>query len=383
MSQRFCAVSARTARSVVAVSAQPAPPRVRSGSRPVRGAALACAAALLAGGLAACGEDAEGRTRAAASPSPSAASPTAAPSSTPATPKPAGLKVNPLTGTGPVPITNVVAVKIDNSPLARPFHRGLDEASIMYQELMEGGATRFLAVYAPATGNQVGPVRSIREGDIELLQQFGKIALGGSGANTGVLATLADAERKGIVLDVSYDTIRTPYIKAEKRKDAYNFFTSPQKLDQTKPSGTKVKDIGLRFAPLPTGAGFPAPGAAVSFSPLSRVSFSYDAASGRYAVLQDGDRMKGYNPTNVVVQHTQIRGTAYTDVLGNATPYTDTVGKGAVAVFRDGRRLSGTWRRIAPHVGTRFLDDKGRDLPLKPGPTLVLLVPAGQKITVG
>ena len=110
---------------------------------------------------------------------------------------------------------------------------------------------------------------------------------------------------------------------------------------------------------------------------------TYDAPSGRYAVFQDGDQMRDYAPTNVVVQHANIRTTAFRDVLGNATPYTDTVGTGAVAVLRDGRRLSGTWRRIAPHAGTRFLDDKGRDLPLKPGPTLVLLVPAGQKLTVG
>ena len=359
-----------------------AQPRLLPAAQPLRAAALVVVAALLAGGLAACSGDAKGETRA-ADPSPTAApSPSTAPTVAPK-PTAAALKVNPLTGTGPVPITNVVAVKIDNSPLARPFHRGLDEATLMYQELMEGGATRFLAVYAPATGNQVGPVRSIREGDIELLQQFGKVALGGSGANTGVLATLAQAEKNGIILDVSYDTIRTPYIKAEKRKDAFNFFTSPQKLDQTKPSGTKVKDIGLRFGPLPAGAGFPAPKAAVSFSPLSRVVVTYDAASGRYAVFQDGDRMKGYAPTNVVVQHTKIRGTAYTDVLGNATPYTDTVGTGPVAVLRDGRRLSGSWRRIAPHTGTRFLDDKGRDLPLKPGPTLVLLVPSGQKLSIG
>jgi hypothetical protein len=250
---------------------------------------------------------------------------------------------------------------------------------------MEGGATRFLASTAPAAshgGRAAGPQHA-RGRTSSCCQQFGKVALGASGANGGVLATLAQAEKQGIVLDVSYDTIPAPYIRAEKRRDAFNFFTSPQKLDQTKPSGTKVRDIGLRFGPLPAGAGFPAASAAVSFSKLSRVAVTYEAASGRYAVFQDGDRMKGYAPTNVVVQHTQIRETAYTDVLGNATPYTDTVGTGAVAVLRDGRRLSGTWRRIAPHVGTRFLDDKGRDLPLKPGPTLVLLVPAGQKITVG
>jgi hypothetical protein len=348
-----------------------------------RSTALLGAAALLAGGLAACGGDAEGRTRAGSSPT-GAASPTSAPSVAAAAPTTAAAsKVSPFTGTAPMPVSNVVAVKIDNSPLARPYFRGLGEASLMYQELMEGGATRFLAVYAPATGNQVGPIRSVREGDIELLQQFGKVALGASGGNTGVLATVALAEKHGIILDVSFDTVPGPYVKGERRKDAINFFSSPEKIDKAKPSGTKPRDIGLRFAPLPAGAGFPAPKASVRFSKLSQVTVEYDKASGRYAVFQEGDRMKGYAPTNVVVQHVQIRSSKYVDVLGNPTPYTSTVGKGAVAVFRDGRRLSGSWRRITPHTGTRFLDDKGRDLPLKPGPTLVLLVPAGQKITVG
>lgn len=350
---------------------------VSTRSRTRSAAALLSCAALLT----ACG-GASAEPAAEQAPSPTAvAGPSTAPS--PAATRPAAAKVNPLTGLSPMPAGNVVAVKIDNSPLARPYFRGLGDASLMYQELMEGGATRFLAVYAVATGNEVGPIRSVREGDIELLQQFGKVALGASGGNTGVLATVARAEKRGLVLDVSYDTVPGPYRKAEKRRDAYNFFSSPQKIDRTKPSGTKARDIGLRFAPLPAGAGFPAPRASVRFSPLSRVDVQYDAASGRYAVLQDGDRMQGYAPTNVVVQHVQIRSSKYVDVVGNPTPYTSTVGQGAVAVLRDGRRLSGTWRRITPHTGTRFLDDKGRDLPLKPGPTLLLLVPAGQKLVVG
>lgn len=347
-------------------------PRTRSAA-----ALLSCVAL-----LAACG-GASAEPHAARTPSPSTPPSDAAvaPSTPPAKPSPAA--VNPLTGTGPMPTGNVVAMKIDNSPLARPYFRGLDEAALMFQEMMEGGATRFLAIYAPATGNEVGPIRSVREGDIELLQQFGKIALGASGGNTGVLATVAQAEKNGIMLDVSYDTVPGPYRKAERRRDAINFFTSPEKIDKAKPSGTKVKDIGLHFAPLPAGAGFPAPKASVRFSQISQVTVQYDAASGRYAVFQDGDRMKGYTPTNVVVQHVQIRSSKYVDVVGNRTPYTNTIGTGAVAVLRDGRRLSGTWRRMAPHTGTRYLDDKGRDLPLKPGATLVLLVPAGQPLEVG
>lgn len=314
-----------------------------------------------------------------------AASPTGAPSPSGA-PSPAAVAQpvrDPFTGRTPAPRGPVVAVKIDNSPLARPYTRGLGEASLVYQELMEGGSTRFLAVFAPATGNEVGPIRSVREGDVELLQQFGTIALGASGGNTGVLATVAKAAKEGKLLDASFDVLPGPYRQGARRRDAINFFTSPQKIDQARPSGSPPKDIGLHFAPLPADAGFPAASASIAFSPIASVKVGYDQASGRYEVFQDGDRMRDFHPTNVLAQHVQIELSRYVDVLGNATPYTQTVGSGPVALLRDGRRVSGTWRRLAPQTGTRFLDDKDRDLPLKPGPTLVLLVPKGTPLQVG
>lgn len=363
----------------------PCPRPVRSLTR----ARLPVAGMLLATALAA---GCSGDPAPAAAPAPSTAPPRAGSSApvaladplvpSPSAPSP-GPARDPLTGRAPVPSGSVVAVKIDNSPLARPFTRGLGDASLVYQELMEGGATRFMAVYAPATGKEVGPIRSVREGDVELVQQFGTIPLGASGGNAGVLATVAQAAREGKLLDASFDVLPGPYRKGERRRDAFNFFTSPEKLAQASPSGSAPKDIGLRFGPLPATAGFPAAGAAISFSETSRVRVAYDAAGGRYAVFQDGDRMRDFAPANVVVQHVQIRPSKYVDVLGNATPCTGTVGEGPVAILRDGRRVSGTWRRLAPRTGTRYLDDRGRDLPLRPGVTLVLLVPAGMPLQVG
>lgn len=336
--------------------------------------------------LAGCGSDAGP----AAAPPPSVAAspvqPSAAPSPSAVTPSRPPVKrapADPLTGRTRVPSGSVVAVKIDNSPLARPYHRGLGEASVVYQELVEGGASRFLAVYAPATATEVGPVRSVRESDLELLQQYGRVVLGSSGGNAGVLATLAQAARAGRVLDGSYDVLPGPYRRAERRADAYNFFTSPQRLDRARPGGQPVRDVGLRFGPLPPTAGTAAPRAGVSFSPRSRVRVVYDAGSGAYSVFQDGSRMPGYAPANVVVQHVRIQQSRYVDVSGNRTPYTTTLGSGPATVLRDGRRLSGTWRRGAAATGTRFLDAKGRDLPLRPGATLVLLVPADRPLVVG
>ncbi|MGI8537497.1 MAG: DUF3048 domain-containing protein [Mycobacteriales bacterium] len=336
------------------------------------------AVAVLAVGvlLAGCGSQATP----AAEPPPSPSAPLPPPPPPP--PPPAPAPTDPLTGGAAVPPGPVIALKIDNSPLARPFHRGLGEADLIYQEVMEGGATRFLAIYAPATPTEVGPIRSVREGDIELVRQFGRIALGSSGGNTGVLATVAKAASDGVLLDATFDVTPSAYRKAERRRDAINFFTSPQKVDQVRPGGSPVKDIGLRFGPLAPGA-TPAGRASVRFSDISQVSAVYNAASGRYAVLQNGDQMKDFAPANVVVQTVQVRNSLYVDVLGNRTPYTSTVGKGPVTILRDGQQVSGTWDRPTFEAGTRLLDAAGADLPLEVGPTMFLLVPAGRMLNVG
>ena len=137
-----------------------------------------------------------------------------------------------------MPTGAVIAVKIDNSPLARRYHRGLDEAALVHQELAEGGASRFLAVYSSPTPTEVGPVRSLRAGDIELAQQFGRIAIGASGANTGVLSLFREAEQDGLLLDANFEHVPEPYRKAERRADAINFFTSSPAAAPTPSSRT-------------------------------------------------------------------------------------------------------------------------------------------------
>src|SRR5687768_10647918 len=65
-----------------------------------------------------------------------------------------------------------LAVKIDNAPPARP-QAGLDAADIVYEELGEGGLTRFLTIFHCNDSGEVGPVRSARNVDPDILQEFG------------------------------------------------------------------------------------------------------------------------------------------------------------------------------------------------------------------
>ena len=56
----------------------------------------------------------------------------------------------------------VMAVMVDNLVEARPS-AGLNAASIVWESLVEGGVTRFLAVYSMANNVTIGPVRSARD----------------------------------------------------------------------------------------------------------------------------------------------------------------------------------------------------------------------------
>ena len=340
-------------------------------------------AVVLAGALAACGGAAPVAAPAPSPPASPAASSAPSPEPSPtASPGPPALTADPFTGRPEVPAGPVVVIKIDNSPLARRYHRGLDEASLVYQELAEGGSSRFFAVYAPATATEVGPVRSLREADIELLRQFGKVIIGASGGNDALLAQFAAAEAAGQLLEVNEEVIEAPFRRAERRSDAYNFYTSPAKIDATKPGAESARDIGLRFGPLPPG-GVSAERTRIRMAIRTEVALRHEAATGTYAVLQDGVRMNDFAPTNVIVQGVVVRGGGSSDVNGMVSPYTESVGNGPATLLRDGVRLAGGWTRPTAQDGTRFVDASGRDLALKPGPTLVLMAPVERSLGPG
>lgn len=308
--------------------------------------------------------------------------PVAAPSEAPA-PPPAPAPVDPLTGTEPAPAAPLVAIKVDNAPLARPFHRGLEAASVVYHELVEGGATRFLALYSQPPTVEVGPIRSFRESDIHLLVQHGRAAVGYSGANDGVLASIRAADAAGQLLDIGYDVRPELYRIGERRSDAKNFYAVPLKMAQTAAGATPAKDVGWTFDPAPRPDAAPGTAAQVVFSDRTTVEVRYDAASARYAIVERGTAILGATPANVLVMQVPVVGSQYRDVTGAVTPFTGTLGTGVVDVLRDGVRVTGRWERPTLESGTRLLDPAGAPIALKPGPTWVLLQPAGLPASIG
>ncbi|MEU8472042.1 DUF3048 domain-containing protein [Streptomyces sp. NPDC029006] len=279
----------------------------------------------------------------------------------------------PTTPTTPAVAGSPLAVKIDNVPAARP-QTGLEAADLVYVEQVEGGLSRLMAVYATRLPRTVGPVRSARESDLELLRQFRMPVLAFSGAQHRLLPLIARAPLRAEPPDEAPGAYR----RDTGRAAPHNLCLRPAALLPSAPGGTALT-TGFRYGPAPSG-GTPAPSRTVRY-PAARFTFTWSAGRGGWLVAMDDTPTGtagrgGPAPATVVVQHVRIRTSRYHDALGNHTPYTETVGSGRAEVLRDGRSFDARWSRPSAAAGTAFTAADGSPLDFATGQVWVVFVPA-------
>lgn len=317
-------------------------------------------------------------------PKPVAASPTTsapAPSTSAVTPAPTPADTrarSPLTGLPVGAAKPVLAVKIGNTDRERP-PIGVEDADVVYVEMVEGGLTRLAAIFSSHLPAQVGPVRSARETDVELLKQYGGIALAFSGAQRRVVPLL---RASGLQL-VSFDAGTSGYRRDPSRGHApYNVVGDPSRLIARAPKAAAAKDIGFVFGPASPG-GEPAKAVTARY-PLARVGASWDgrrwvlSMDGRASVSAGGTRLSA---STIVVQYVTEQTLSRHDAAGTPVPYARTVGSGSGLVLRDGRVWTASWSRPSATAPTRWTSG-GKPVTFAPGQVWILLVPKGRQATV-
>jgi hypothetical protein len=277
---------------------------------------------------------------------------------------------SPFTGEPVTSLNRVLAVKIDNIVNARP-QTGLTRADIVYVLPVEGGLSRFLAVFSSDYPRVIGPVRSAREADLELLRQFGRPAFAYSGATATLLPYI---HRTARIADL-YAGIASGYHRDSSRVAPYNLYAHPQQLLRQAPHASKARDIGFRFGPPPPG-GKATRSASVSY-PAASFRFTWSAAKGRWlvsmdgkpAVTTDGGRL---SPATVVIQHTTVRTSRFLE-YGKPPPYAESTGSGTALVLRDGKAWTTHWSRPTANGGTTFSTTAGKRMTFAPGQVWVVL----------
>lgn len=316
------------------------------------------------------------------SPTRSSSGPTATPTPTQTvtpTPPPPRVLISPLTGLPIDAARPVLVVKVDNTRAARP-QAGVSSADVVYVEEVEGGATRLAAVFSSTLPASVGPIRSARTTDIELLAQYGPVTLAYSGANAGVQEEL---NRSGLHL-LSDDLGAPGFARERGRPAVYNLMGDPAAFVAALPS-RNAPDIGFRVGPAAPG-GKPIGSITASY-PRASIGAAWDPGSGRWLMSLDGRGVPAaeggqLSAATVVVQYVDVEDSGYVDVVGSPTPLVRTVGSGPAVVMRDGVGYDATWTRPFPLTRTSFSGANKLPIPFAPGPVWVLLVDKANPIAV-
>ncbi|MDQ2826752.1 MAG: DUF3048 domain-containing protein [Actinomycetota bacterium] len=296
--------------------------------------------------------------------------------------------VAPLTG---LPLTDAaklnrpaLGVKIDNAPAARP-QSGLDAADVVYEEVVEGGATRFLAIFQSTDAGAVGPVRSVRPSDPDIVAAYGALFAysGGTPKFIDLLRGTPGVTDLGVdKLDEGADK---PYTRRAGRTAPNNLYTSTANIYAKAPAGTKPP---ARFADFqPAGQPFAASGAAPAVNLTATVgmttaTFDYDQASGTYRRSGLVDGAGPVAPANVIVQFTNYQvSPGDFDVNGTAVEKAITVGSGDAIVMAGGMAVRGKWSKSSASAYTTYTDAAGAPIKLLPGRTWVELARTGAPAT--
>jgi Protein of unknown function (DUF3048) N-terminal domain/Protein of unknown function (DUF3048) C-terminal domain len=290
----------------------------------------------------------------------------------------------PLTGKpapgGKVPQRPVLAVKVENTPDAYPLV-GLQNADVVYEELVEGGITRFMAVYQCKESLKVGPVRSARTTDPQLLVQYDpKPILAYSGAQ---LAVVNDIKHAG-VLGFDETTGGDAFWRDPARVEPHNLFVNTAKL-RTKAvkltAGEGPPRRLFQFDPaVPKGKHVSSVSVPFSFSVAA--TWQWLPAAGRWErMYQDApmtlDTGEPITAANVIIQQVVVTNGKLVDVLGNPSPEVTLDGTGKAWILRNGVLIPGKWVRRGVGAVTKFETKSGEIIPLMPGNTWVELLPQG------
>jgi len=279
----------------------------------------------------------------------------------------------------------ILAVKIDDSVSARP-QIGIDRADIVYIEQVEGGLTRLAAIFSSEIPTLIGPIRSARISDIEILAQYGRVVFAYSGAQSKLLPVISAANLNDYGAQRQSPTI---YTRDESRTSPTNMvLRADLLLEKVRSDGREIatsRSVGWNFGELPIG------GTAITEAKLSWPAASYEVKwskeESRWLIFNNGVANMSasgvqHGPTTFLIQNVEILPSEYGDKFGGVTPYSKTIGSGTGFVLRDGKYFPATWARPDELSGTTWLAQDGSELPFARGQIWIALTEKNPQFTL-
>jgi hypothetical protein len=273
-----------------------------------------------------------------------------------------------------------ITVKIDNTEAGHPKY-GVEQADVVYEEVVEGGYTRLAAIFNSHTPDRVGPVRSVRKTDQSLVWPLGGVFVYSGGApyaiasiNTAPVVQL-DETRAGPLMfrDDSRQAPVNLYAHVNLVYGKCGPHIPPPSLFTYRPPHTPVGGVAATSVQV----GFQG-------NPSFAVTWTWDPATGTWKraifgspeITASGVQLA---PKNVVVMFVPYVGGDPRD--GNIGAEAQLIGQGRALVFTGGHEITGTWSRPDKNRPAQLLNAAGHAIALTPGQTWVELPDTTYSVT--
>ena len=252
----------------------------------------------------------------------------------------------------------VIAVKFDDTRAAHP-QEGVEKADVVIITQVEAGLTRLMGIYSSNYPEQVGPVRSARISDIDILAQFGRVGFMYSGAQSKLRPVIAAANLENLSAERNPPSI---YFNDQERTAPYAMMVRIPLLLEKAESVDLVKTVGWTHGELSELA-----------KPVLRVKVNWPNAS--YEAIWNEDEQRfllnfdsapnlaksglQLGSNNLIIQLSEIKPSEYGDKFGGVTPKTNVIGAGRAFLLRDGTITSVNWSRESATSPTKWSLENG------------------------
>jgi hypothetical protein len=266
-----------------------------------------------------------------------------------------------------------LAVKVDNHPAARP-QWSLSIADVIFEENVES-LTRFIAIFHSRLPDTIGPIRSARTSDLNILAAFNRPVLAWSGGNKNVTAAVRSAASSGILVNISAQSIGRCYRRVSGRKAPHNLVVDPPcAMGAASSAGPARAPWTFDDAYVPLGQ--PDTAFDVRMDAVD-VTWRWDPASGKYLRSQNGRAHVAADGWQIAATNVVVMSVQYIPSPADVrSPEAQTLEAGDVVVHRNGIAVSGTWSRASATDPFVFANYGGTPIPLASGTTFVELVRA-------
>ena len=261
-----------------------------------------------------------------------------------------------------------LVAKIDNVN-ARQNHTGLAVADIVYEEVVEGRATRFAAVFHSQSADPLGPIRSGRTQDILLFSSYNSPLFVWSGGNPGVTRLIDESTLVNMGPNHAEGYFRGP------GGAPHNLYNSTDAIWlQTPPDHPGPPDQQLQYVrDDETFTGDPSAGFAANVG-STRVDWEWNPETKKFDRSQSGTLHVDKTYGQIAATNVIIMGVEYTpSVVDRDSPEAQTVGDGPAYFFSDGQFIEGSWKRDFVFYPIQYLDAEGNEVEFNVGNTWIEL----------